>query len=129
MIHDGQRPNAPMWTQKVFNGDAEEGELAKKVNAIIENEIINKLKFDKFIKYYITGITFELQFVDGVALHWYIDTIPILGNPDALDRVHESFPDKFMLYTEVSIDFSYDIITTFNSETTIARYYFNVITL
>ena len=43
MIHDGQRPNAPMWTQKVFNGDAEEGELAKKVNAIIENEIINKL--------------------------------------------------------------------------------------
>ena len=44
MIHDGQRPNAPMWTQKVFNGDAEEGELAKKVNAIIENEIINKLR-------------------------------------------------------------------------------------
>ena len=43
MIHDGQRPNAPMWTQKVFNGDAEEGELAKKVNAIIENECINKL--------------------------------------------------------------------------------------
>ena len=43
MIHDGQRPNAPMWTQKVFNGDAEEGELAKKVNAIIENEMINKL--------------------------------------------------------------------------------------
>ena len=43
MIHDGQRPNAPMWTQKVFNGDAEEGELAKKVNALIENEIINKL--------------------------------------------------------------------------------------
>ena len=44
MIHDGQRPNAPMWTQKVFNGDAEEGELAKKVNAIMENEIINKLR-------------------------------------------------------------------------------------
>ena len=44
MIHDGQRPNAPMWTQKVFNGDAEEGELAKKVNAIIENEITNKLR-------------------------------------------------------------------------------------
>lgn len=43
MIHDGQRPNAPMWTQKVFNGDAEEGELAKKVNAIIENEITNKI--------------------------------------------------------------------------------------
>ena len=42
MIHDGQRPNAPMWTQKVFNGDAEEGELAKKVRAIIENHIINK---------------------------------------------------------------------------------------
>ena len=41
MIHDGQRPNAPMWTQKVFNGDAEEGELAKKVNAIIENEILS----------------------------------------------------------------------------------------
>ena len=63
MIHDGQRPNAPMWTQKVFNGDAEEGELANKVNAIIENEIINKLriiifKFDKFRKYCITGITF-----------------------------------------------------------------------
>ena len=62
MIHDGQRPNAPMWTQKVFNGDAEEGELAKKVNALIENEIINKLriifKFDKFRKYCITGITF-----------------------------------------------------------------------
>ena len=62
MIHDGQRPNAPMWTQKVFNGDAEEGELAKKVNAIIENEISNNLriKFDRFRKYYITGITFEL---------------------------------------------------------------------
>ena len=65
MIHDGQRPNAPMWTQKVFNGDAEEGELAKKVNAIIENEITNKLKsivfeFYKFRQYYITGITFEL---------------------------------------------------------------------
>ena len=44
MIHDGQRPNAPMWTQKVFNGDAEEGELAKKVNVIMENEIINKLR-------------------------------------------------------------------------------------
>ena len=44
MIHDGQRPNAPMWTQKVFNGDAEEGELAKKVSAIMENEIINKLR-------------------------------------------------------------------------------------
>ena len=44
MIHDGQRPNAPMWTQKVFNGDAEEGELAKKVNAIIQNEIIIKLR-------------------------------------------------------------------------------------
>ena len=37
MIHDGQRPNAPMWTQKVFNGDAEEGELAKKVRTTIEN--------------------------------------------------------------------------------------------
>ena len=60
MIHDGQRPNAPMWTQKVFNGDAEEGELAKKVNALIENEITNKLKSDKFTKYYITGITFQL---------------------------------------------------------------------
>ena len=46
MIHDGQRPNAPMWTQKVFNGDAEEGELAKKVNAIIENEIIIKLRIN-----------------------------------------------------------------------------------
>ena len=44
MIHDGQRPNAPLWTQKVFNGDAEEGELAKKVTAIIENEITNKLR-------------------------------------------------------------------------------------
>ena len=41
MIHDGQRPNAPAWTQKVFNGDDEQGELAKKVNAIIENEILS----------------------------------------------------------------------------------------
>ena len=52
MIHDGQRPNAPMWTQKVFNGDAEEGELAKKVSAIMENEIINKLR----IQYNLIGL-------------------------------------------------------------------------
>ncbi len=40
----------------------------------------------------------NLDFVSGVAVHWYVDEY--LGLPNALDRVHEEFPDKFILYTE-----------------------------
>uniref|UniRef100_A0A914DQN0 Glucosylceramidase n=1 Tax=Acrobeloides nanus TaxID=290746 RepID=A0A914DQN0_9BILA len=38
--------------------------------------------------------------VDGVALHWYGD-----GNtlPSLLTKIHEKFPDKFLLYTEACI--------------------------
>jgi hypothetical protein len=36
--------------------------------------------------------------VDGIAVHWYTDRwFPL---PDALDTVHEEYPDKFILYTE-----------------------------
>jgi glucosylceramidase len=39
-----------------------------------------------------------LKYVDGIAVHWYTDRwFPL---PDALDTVHEEYPDKFILYTE-----------------------------
>lgn len=37
-------------------------------------------------------------FVDGVAIHWYTDRM--FDFPNALDQVHQEFPDKFMLYSE-----------------------------
>ena len=43
MILDGQRPNAPRWTKEVFEGDVEEGKLAKKVFKICTKIMINKL--------------------------------------------------------------------------------------
>ncbi len=47
----------------------------------------------------------NLDLVDGVAVHWYMDEAfwyldEALGLPHALDLVHEAFPDKFILYTE-----------------------------
>lgn len=39
-----------------------------------------------------------LDYVDGIAVHWYIDEFVPL--PNALDIAHEEFPDKFILYTE-----------------------------
>ncbi len=47
----------------------------------------------------------NLEYVDGVAVHWYMDEAlwPIdeaLELPHALDIVHDNFPDKFILYTE-----------------------------
>lgn len=35
--------------------------------------------------------------VAGVALHWYADSASL---PSSLDHVHDTFPDKFLLYTE-----------------------------
>ena len=43
MILDGQRPNAPRWNKEVFEGDAEEGKLAKKVFKICTKIITNTL--------------------------------------------------------------------------------------
>lgn len=37
------------------------------------------------------------KYVSGVAVHWYMDS---LTDPRVLDKVHESFPDKFILGTE-----------------------------
>jgi len=37
------------------------------------------------------------QYVDGFAVHWYVD---FLGMANSLDKVHEKYPDKFILYTE-----------------------------
>ncbi|KAH7962396.1 hypothetical protein HPB52_015885 [Rhipicephalus sanguineus] len=37
------------------------------------------------------------KYVSGVAVHWYMDSF--IG-PSVLDKVHESFPDKFILGTE-----------------------------
>jgi len=37
------------------------------------------------------------KYVDGWAVHWYVD---FLGGPGVLDSVHEKFPDKFILFSE-----------------------------
>ena len=36
------------------------------------------------------------QYVDGIALHWYADTV----DPSVVTETHVEFPDKFILYTE-----------------------------
>ena len=38
------------------------------------------------------------QYVDGIAVHWYADRV--FPFPNVLDKVHNEFPDKFILYTE-----------------------------
>ncbi len=39
-----------------------------------------------------------MKYVDGIAVHWYTDRwFPF---PEALDIVHEEYPDKFILYSE-----------------------------
>ena len=40
--------------------------------------------------------------VDGVAIHWYADAY---DSPTFLTQVHEKYPDKFLLYSEVNIFF------------------------
>lgn len=37
------------------------------------------------------------RYIDGVALHWYMDGT---YGPELLDHTHQLFPDKFILYTE-----------------------------
>lgn len=37
------------------------------------------------------------RYVSGVAVHWYADT---QVGPKVLDEIHDSFPDKFLLYSE-----------------------------
>jgi len=40
------------------------------------------------------------KYVDGIAVHWYLDT---LFPPSLLDRTHNNFPDKFILATEACV--------------------------
>ena len=35
--------------------------------------------------------------MDGIGVHWYADW---WNGPGKLDKTHELFPDKFILYTE-----------------------------
>ncbi len=42
------------------------------------------------------------QYIDGMAVHWYSSTISVC--PDALDSVHEDYPDKMIMHTEGCID-------------------------
>ncbi|KAB7494900.1 putative glucosylceramidase 3 [Armadillidium nasatum] len=37
------------------------------------------------------------KYVDGIGVHWYLDPS---SDPQILNDFHESFPDKFILYTE-----------------------------
>ena len=37
------------------------------------------------------------KYVDGWAVHWYVD---FLGGPGVLDSVHEKYPEKFILFSE-----------------------------
>ncbi|XP_068211307.1 lysosomal acid glucosylceramidase-like [Palaemon carinicauda] len=40
------------------------------------------------------------KYVDGIGIHWYEDETT---GPEALDAMHEHYPEKFILYTESSI--------------------------
>lgn len=42
------------------------------------------------------------RYVSGVAVHWYADT---QVGPKVLDEIHDSFPDKFLLYSEACTGF------------------------
>lgn len=43
-----------------------------------------------------------LDAIDGIAVHWYLDTVI---SADVLDRVHEKYPNKFVMLTEASNSF------------------------
>ncbi|XP_044265545.1 putative glucosylceramidase 4 [Tribolium madens] len=40
------------------------------------------------------------QYIDGIAVHWYLD---LYSSPDLLDETQRLFPEKFILGTEASI--------------------------
>lgn len=42
------------------------------------------------------------EYIDGMAVHWYSSTVSVC--PDALEAVHEAFPDKMIMQTEGCID-------------------------
>lgn len=41
-----------------------------------------------------------LTYVDGFGIHWYWD---FLIGPGVVDKIHQLYPDKFILATEASI--------------------------
>ena len=52
-----------------------------------------------------------LKYVDGIAVHWYTDRwFPL---PEALEEVHEEYPDKFILYTEACTGKFYTVKTSY----------------
>ena len=41
-----------------------------------------------------------LEYVDGIAIHWYSDWEKDHMSTDPLDEIHDKYPEKFQLYTE-----------------------------
>jgi hypothetical protein len=56
------------------------------------------------------------EYVDGIAVHWYWDT---LFPPSLLDRTHNNFPDKFIISTEACVGKS--LVTLWSVENILER--------
>lgn len=54
----------------------------------------------KLIEYVKAAIEIGGKYIAGIGVHWYLDFI---YPATIIDRVHEKFPDKFILMTEASI--------------------------
>nr|CAD7198595.1 unnamed protein product [Timema douglasi] len=79
MICDDQRTNVPDWSENV----SEDKTQGRRNFGVLEK-----------------GMWIDEQMRNlssGLAVHFYMDSV---NNTDILDRVHQDFPEKFILYTE-----------------------------
>nr|CAD7397028.1 unnamed protein product [Timema cristinae] len=82
MICDDQRTNVPNWSENVSEDKTEGrrnfGGTRRATITMWINEQMRNIS-------------------SGLAVHFYMDSV---NNTDILDRVHQDFPEKFILYTE-----------------------------